>query len=191
MCPDHIILKLHAALSFYPFPFPLLSFWLMLVLYLTICCHLSGIYKLHWDCSSHQEETQWSEAVLLHLHMSTLCQGFFFLPSFLSIIFLKPLSWQIDQFLTIKLYLLYNFSMQGSEEDALLEGFRCKNQACDGFLLPDSGWLPVRRKILIEWLWRNSWKLADQPNIYYVEIGELILFDQSLILYVVFIWLYR
>ncbi|CAD6206318.1 unnamed protein product [Miscanthus lutarioriparius] len=29
--------------------------------------------------------------------------------------------------------------VKGSEEDALLEGFRCKNQACDGFLLPDSG----------------------------------------------------
>lgn len=46
--------------------------------------------------------------------------------------------------------------MQGSEEDALLEGFRCKNQACDGFLLPDSGWLPIRRKILTEWLWKNN-----------------------------------
>ncbi|KAJ1293970.1 hypothetical protein BS78_01G111000 [Paspalum vaginatum] len=29
--------------------------------------------------------------------------------------------------------------VKGSEEDAILEGFRCKNQACDGFLLPDSG----------------------------------------------------
>lgn len=29
--------------------------------------------------------------------------------------------------------------VKGFDEDALLEGFRCKNQACDGFLLPNSG----------------------------------------------------
>ncbi|PWZ23484.1 Histone-lysine N-methyltransferase ASHR1 [Zea mays] len=28
--------------------------------------------------------------------------------------------------------------VKGFDEDALLEGFRCKNQACDGFLLPNS-----------------------------------------------------
>ncbi|KAF7052231.1 hypothetical protein CFC21_060353 [Triticum aestivum] len=29
--------------------------------------------------------------------------------------------------------------IKDSEEDALLEGYRCKDQKCDGFLLPDSG----------------------------------------------------
>jgi len=29
--------------------------------------------------------------------------------------------------------------VKGFDEDALLEGFRCKSQACDGFLLPNSG----------------------------------------------------
>jgi len=29
--------------------------------------------------------------------------------------------------------------VKGSEDDALLESYRCKNQACDGFLLPESG----------------------------------------------------
>ncbi|KAK3149596.1 hypothetical protein QOZ80_3AG0219600 [Eleusine coracana subsp. coracana] len=29
--------------------------------------------------------------------------------------------------------------LKGAEEDALLEGYRCKNQTCDGFLLHDSG----------------------------------------------------
>ncbi|XP_062214848.1 histone-lysine N-methyltransferase ASHR1 isoform X2 [Phragmites australis] len=29
--------------------------------------------------------------------------------------------------------------VKGSEEDALLEGYRCKNKTCDGFLLPNSG----------------------------------------------------
>lgn len=29
--------------------------------------------------------------------------------------------------------------IKGSEEDPLLEGYRCKDQNCDGFLLPDSG----------------------------------------------------
>lgn len=37
--------------------------------------------------------------------------------------------------------------LQDSEEDALLEGYRCKDQKCDGFLLPDSGWLEISKII--------------------------------------------
>nr|CAB3499011.1 unnamed protein product [Digitaria exilis] len=32
--------------------------------------------------------------------------------------------------------------VKGFQEDALLESYRCKNQACDGFLLPESGVYP-------------------------------------------------
>lgn len=48
------------------------------------------------------------------------------------------------------LAIIFPSKLQDSEEDALLEGHRCKDQKCDGFLLPDSGWLPMIRKILTE-----------------------------------------
>ena len=51
---------------------------------------------------------------------------------------------------SIRCYLAITFLsiLQDSEEDALLEGYICKDTKCDGILLPDSGWLPVIRKIL-------------------------------------------
>jgi hypothetical protein len=40
--------------------------------------------------------------------------------------------------------------LQDSEEDALLEGYICKDRKCDGILLPDTGWLSLIRKVLIK-----------------------------------------
>jgi len=47
LCPDHFVLNLHSMLSFCFPPLPLLSFGTMSVVYL-----LSGVDKLHRDCSS-------------------------------------------------------------------------------------------------------------------------------------------
>lgn len=144
MSPDHIILNFYDALSFYLF------LWDCNI----ICCHLSDIYKLHWDCSSHQEEKQWSEAVFLHLHMSTLCEGPPLLLLLATIFFHDKLTnslqsnyifYTISQFRVLRRMLYLRAS--GARTKHVM-AFCCKTQV---------GW---HEKILTELSWENNWKLG-------------------------------